>query len=189
MITFAVCSTETGQILRTGGTNSPQVEDQAGDGEFVVVTDGTIRDDTHYWDEGWRLYPEMPSRHHRWDHAEKAWIDPRTPDEIKNEAKDALKRRRDVALSAGTRVGEVELLTDEVTQGRITGAALAALIDPAYQVQWKMPDGSFIVLTAPQIIAFAQAIRSHVQACFNREAELIALIEAGQPYDLEAGWP
>ncbi len=40
--------------------------------------------------------------------------------------------------------------------------------------------------TAP---AVAQAIRAHVQACYDREAALTAALDAGQPYDIEAGWP
>ncbi|MFN4131277.1 MAG: DUF4376 domain-containing protein, partial [Paracoccaceae bacterium] len=65
---------------------------------------------------------------------------------------------------------------------RITGAALQAVLDPAVTIRWKTPDG-YVDLDAPTILALAQAVRAHVQACFDREA---GLIDGG---DIEAGWP
>lgn len=66
--------------------------------------------------------------------------------------------------------------TDRESQGLITGAALKAMQDNTYTCKWKGIDG-FVTLTAPQIIAIADAVREHVQECFNREATLIALID------------
>ena len=44
-------------------------------------------------------------------------------------------------------------------------------------------------LTAAQVIGIAQAMRAHVQTFFDREANLLAAFDAGEPYDSEAGWP
>ena len=41
-----------------------------------------------------------------------------------------------------------------------------------------MADGTFVTLDAAAITAVAMAVRAHVQACFDREAELKAQIEA-----------
>lgn len=48
-----------------------------------------------------------------------------------------------------------------------------------------------IELTAQQVIGIARAVRAHVQACFDREAELLAELEAGTltASMLEEGWP
>ena len=67
--------------------------------------------------------------------------------------------------------------TDRESQALITGAALKAMQDSEYSCRWKGVNG-FIELTAPQILAIADAVRAHVQACFDREAELLPLIEA-----------
>ena len=67
--------------------------------------------------------------------------------------------------------------TDRESQGLITGAALKAMQDSTYTCKWKGIDG-FVELTAPQIIAVADAVRQHVQSCFDHEAELLPLIEA-----------
>ena len=69
--------------------------------------------------------------------------------------------------------------TDRESQALITGAALKAMQDSTYTCKWKGIDG-FVELTAPQIIAIADAIRAHVQACFDREAELLPLIASAR---------
>ena len=78
---------------------------------------------------------------------------------------------------AGVTINGVSIKTDRESQGLITGAALQALQDNTYTCRWKGV-GGFVELTAPQILAIADAVRAHVQACFDREAELLPLIEA-----------
>lgn len=115
-----------------------------------------------------------------------------TAAEIAEEARAAerarIKARRDIALHAGTVVAGIPIATDDTSQQRITGAALAASLDPNLTVQWKTSAG-FVALTATQVLAIAQAIRAHVQACFDREAALLAALEAEEAYDIETGWP
>lgn len=67
--------------------------------------------------------------------------------------------------------------TDRESQSLITGAALKAMQDSTYVCRWKSESG-FIELNATQIIAVADAVRAHVQGCFDHEADLIPLIEA-----------
>ena len=75
--------------------------------------------------------------------------------------------------------------TDRESQALITGAALKAMQDSTYSCRWKTESG-FVELTAPQILAIADAVRAHVQACFDREAELCGLIDkAKTPGDLD----
>ena len=76
--------------------------------------------------------------------------------------------------------------TDRESQSMITGAALKAMQDDTYSCRWKTDTG-FVELTAAQILAIADAVRAHVQACFDREAELLALVEsATTPEEVEA---
>lgn len=100
----------------------------------------------------------------------------------------AIKARRDVAIASGIAVGGVTVATDDKSQSRIMGAAVAAMLDSDYTVQWKTENG-FVTLTAPQVIGLATAIRAHVQACFDREAELLAALDAGEAVDIDTGWP
>lgn len=98
--------------------------------------------------------------------------------------------RRYQAEIEGITVNGMHLPTDRDSQALVTGAALAAVIDPAYSCQWKTGEG-FIDLAAQQIIATASAMRAHVQACFDREAALLNALAAGTYTDdqLDEGWP
>jgi len=76
--------------------------------------------------------------------------------------------------------------TDRESQAMITGAALKALQDAEYVCSWKT-DAGFVELTAAQILAIADAVRAHVQAQFDHEADLVSLINAAETMeDLEA---
>ena len=76
--------------------------------------------------------------------------------------------------------------TDRESQAMITGAALKALQDAEYVCSWKT-DAGFVELSAPQVLAIADAVREHVQAQFDHERALLALIDAAETLeDLEA---
>ena len=87
------------------------------------------------------------------------------------------------------------LATDGTSQTKYIGAAMAAQIDPALVIHWKCADGSFVSIDAAAILGIAQAVRAHVQACFDREAELAASINsqttvpAIAAVDITGGWP
>lgn len=103
---------------------------------------------------------------------------------------DLIASRRYDAEVGGVIVGEMRLDTGRDSQALITGAALAAVIDPAYTCNWKTAEG-FVELNAVALIAIASAIRAHVQACFDREGVLVAAVAAGtyQQSMLDEGWP
>jgi len=89
------------------------------------------------------------------------------------------------AETAGIDVNGFTVRTDRESQALITGAALKAMQDSTYSCRWKTESG-FVELTAPQILAIADAVRAHVQGCFDREAELLPLIEAAtSPEELD----
>ncbi|ALZ84522.1 hypothetical protein APT59_10025 [Pseudomonas oryzihabitans] len=98
--------------------------------------------------------------------------------------------RRYAEETRGITVSGVSVATDRESQGLITGAALAATVDPAYVCRWKTPDG-FVELDAAALLGMAGAIRAHVQACFDREADLLSAVKDGTYTDdmLGAGWP
>jgi hypothetical protein len=100
-----------------------------------------------------------------------------------------IKARRDEAIAAGIVINGLPVQTDDMSQQRITGAALAASLDPTLEVRWKVGNGAFVTLDAPAVITIAQAVRAHVQACFDREADLRDAIDAGQTPDIDTGWP
>ena len=74
------------------------------------------------------------------------------------------------AETAGIDVNGFTVRTDRESQALITGAALAAFADPDYTCRWKTEAG-FVSLDSVQIKAVAQAVRAHVQSCFDRETD------------------
>jgi len=108
----------------------------------------------------------------------------------RDELAQQIAERRWQAEVAGIDVGGMHIDTGRDSQALITGATVQAMLDPSYALRWKTPDG-FVDLTAEQIIGVATAARAHVQACFNREAELLDALEAGTftPEMLDQGWP
>ena len=108
-----------------------------------------------------------------------------SPDEVAGML-DAAKERKRSEIAAARFEAETAgidgIKTDRESQALITGAALKAMQDNTYTCKWKGIDG-FVELTAPQIIAVADAVRQHVQSCFDKEAELCGLIDKAESPD------
>lgn len=106
------------------------------------------------------------------------------------EGDEAAKERKRSEIAAARWAEETAgidgIKTDRESQALITGAALQAVVDPDYTCRWKT-ETRFIELGSLQIKGIAQAVRLHVQGCFDREAELLPLIEAAEsPEELAA---
>jgi len=112
-----------------------------------------------------------------------------SPDEVAGILEAAKERKRSEIAAAryeAEAAGIDGIKTDRESQALITGAALKAMQDEKYSCRWKTESG-FVELSALQISAVADAVRTHVQGCFDREAELLPFIEAAtSPEELEA---
>ncbi len=102
----------------------------------------------------------------------------------------AIADNRYEAETAGIVFGGIPVATDDRSKLMINGAALRASREDGYTLRWKTYEG-FIDLSAEQVQAMADAVADHVQACFNREAELQAAVADGSitAEMLEQGWP
>lgn len=70
----------------------------------------------------------------------------------------------------------MDIATDRESQALLAGAVLKAQDDPNYVVNWKAKNGWFQI-DAATLIAIADAVRAHVQACFDKEKYLHDLID------------
>lgn len=136
---------------------------------MIEVDEAAIPD----WAKGW---PEAGAAEIGWVQGKGGFTAPDTS------AADlaSIRARRDAAISASITIAGMQVQTDDLSQQRITGAALAAVIDPATTVNWKVANGQFVTLDAPTIITIAQAVRAHVQACFDAEAKAGDLLSSGK---------
>lgn len=118
--------------------------------------------------------------------AEKAARD----EEVTAQWADQIAARRFQVETGGVTVEGVQINTDRDSQSLLTGAAFAVSLDPGYHIKWKAATG-FVDLTGEQILGIASQVRAFVQACFNREAELLGAVADGSitAQMLEEGWP
>ena len=101
-----------------------------------------------------------------------------TLEDLRGRKLDELAALRWEKETGGTLFNGMAVATDAVSQTKYIGAVVGAQIDPDAVINWKMADGTFVALDAQAITAVAMAVRAHVQACFDNEAELKAQIEA-----------
>lgn len=165
-ITHDNCSILIDSIGRRAYINSPS-------GRAALLADCTAHDAKDVYAEVMAIWGETPTV------PDEPLPPEPTFDELKAQKKQEIAAARYAAETSGTTVNGVLIDTGRDSQALITGAALAAMLDEAYSLNWKTENG-FIHLTAPEIIAVAQAVRAHVQACFDREGELVALVDAAE---------
>lgn len=90
----------------------------------------------------------------------------------------------------GITVSNMQVATDRTSQALLTGAVTSAQLDPSLTFKWKLKNGH-VTLDKAQLDAIAMTVRNHVQACFDREIEIIDAIDGGTFTDamLDEGWP
>lgn len=82
--------------------------------------------------------------------------------------------------TAGTTALDMQVPTDERTQAVLTAAYVQASADPEFTVDpWKVGPGTYVALSAADIIAISAAVSAHIQACFALNATVDAGILAG----------
>jgi hypothetical protein len=119
------------------------------------------------------MKPKQPSMYHVWDGSK--WIV--DLDKLKNDKRAEIANARWKAETGGITLNGVEVATDRESQALLMGAVLAAQNNQQYKANWKAKNG-WAVLDAATILAVADAVRTHVQACFDREKLLQEQIEA-----------
>lgn len=79
---------------------------------------------------------------------------------------------------AGIVVNARTIDTSRESQAKLNAVVtLMQLPQAPTSLQWKCKDGSFVTLDAASAISVGLAVAAHVQAQFNREAELVAAID------------
>lgn len=99
-------------------------------------------------------------------------------------------RRRYAEEVAGVTFEGHHFETTRDSQSLISCAVMHAMSEPDYRCLWKTEKG-FREMTGSSLRGTLSAIRTHVQSCFDREAQLLAHLEAGTFTEsmLDEGWP
>lgn len=116
-----------------------------------------------YYKDGWVAMPAQPTPHHTFDYTTKQWIDPRTLDEIKAQKWAEIKSQRDQLEFGGFEFEGNTYDSDQVSQGRIMGAAVAG-IDQI----WTLSDNTTVELSASQLQQLYAALQAHIASVHER---------------------
>lgn len=97
--------------------------------------------------------------------------------------------------TGGVIVGGSPIATDRESQAQLTSAYTSLKNGLIENTPWKTADGTFNLVTLPQIEPVAQFVAAHVRACFAAEQIHDEAIQALttqselDAYDINAGWP
>ncbi len=116
-----------------------------------------------FYQDGWVEMPAQPSPHFIFDYEIKQWVDPRSLDEIKAQKWDGIKSQRDRLEFGGFEFGGNIYDSDQVSQGRIMGAA-AAMVDQT----WTLADNTTVELSASQLQQLYAALQAHIAGVHER---------------------
>lgn len=116
-----------------------------------------------FYQDGWVEMPAQPSPHFIFDYEIKQWIDPRTIDEIKAQKWTEIKSERDQLEFGGFEFEGNIYDSDQVSQGRIMGAA-AAGVDQT----WTLANNTTVALSALQLQQLYAALQAHIASVHER---------------------
>jgi hypothetical protein len=110
--------------------------------------------------------PPTPSIHHVWDWTLAAWVDPRNLDQLKDAKWAEIRAQRQLAEQGGFTWSGMTFDSDTLSQQRIQGAAVLALMaqlgSMPWSIDWTLADNSVVTLSAADMIAVGQALGAHV---------------------------
>ena len=170
-------------LLNTDGsiksilTGAPSLVDLNTPAQAYFVDDPNhIVDRTDYFDSDMHDFVsvgEAPSNYHEFDYSFKQWIDPRTLDEIKAQKWVEIKSQRDQLEFGGFEFDGGIYDSDQVSQGRIMGAAAAGL-----DQVWTLSDNTTVELSASQLQQLYVTLQLHIASVHERGRIARAAIES-----------
>lgn len=116
-----------------------------------------------FYQDGWVEMPAQPSPHFIFDYEIKQWVDPRSLDEIKAQKWTEIKSQRDQLEFGGFEFEGGVYDSDQVSQGRIMGAASAGV-----DQTWTLADNTTVELSASQLQQLYAALQTHIASVHER---------------------
>lgn len=105
----------------------------------------------------------QPSPDSVFDYETKKWVDNRTLEDAKGQKWEEIKSQRDQLEFGGFEFDGNIYDSDQVSQGRIMGAAMAGV-----DQTWTLADNSTVELTASQLNQLYSALQAHVASVHER---------------------
>ncbi|MFX8461536.1 DUF4376 domain-containing protein [Acinetobacter baumannii] len=131
-----------------------------------------------FYQGGWVEMPAQPSPYHIFDYETKKWVDNRSLEDVKRHKWEQIKQIRDQYEFGGFEFENKLYDSDQVSQGRIMGAA-AAEVDQT----WTLADNSTVELTAQQLKELYAALQAHIAGVHERGRIARQKIETALTYE------
>lgn len=132
--------------------------------DLIAHNEEPVTPDDYWGDDGWKTPPTKPEGF--WgvfDYEIKQWIDPRSLDEIKAQKWAEIKSQRDQLEFGGFEFEGNIYDSDQVSQGRIMGAA-AAEVDQT----WTLANNTTVELIAQQLKELYVVLQTHIAGVHER---------------------
>lgn len=158
---------DTGKVLQCVNIPSEYYENAARDNAFIEIDSDTFKEATthlgYVLHGNWCRVPDSPSAAHEYDYTTHVWVDKRTLEEVKDTKWEAIKLERSKVEFGGFEFEGNTYDSDQVSQGRIIGAAMAQ----TDQV-WTLADNSTIELSSLQLQQLYAALQAHIASVHVR---------------------
>lgn len=116
-----------------------------------------------FYENGWVDMPAQSSSSHLFDYDLKQWIDLRTIEQVKDQKWSEIKSMRDALEYSGFEFEGNTYDSDQVSQGRIMGAAVAGV-----DQTWTLADNSTVELSTSQLQQLYAALQAHIASAHER---------------------
>lgn len=147
-----------------------------------VAVDDPPEDGMYYSGGSWHKIPDAPGSGYVFDYAARQWLDVRSIEDVRAQRWDEIKQQREALEFGGFEYRGNIYDSDQVSQGRIMGAAIAGL-----DQTWTLANNTTVNLTGDELKKLYAALQMHVAALHERGRLARFNIDAAMtPQDIEA---
>lgn len=157
----AIVEQVTGRLVKIINAPDDVIELNTPDGCYA--TENPPDEGMYYTGAAWEYIPPQPNAAHTYDYSTREWVDNRNLSEIKEAAWIIIKQQRDQLEFGGFEFEGGIYDSDQVSQGRIMGAAVAG-VDQV----WTLADNNTVELTASQLQQLYAALQAHIASVHER---------------------
>jgi hypothetical protein len=163
---FILYSLADGRILQIVAGPTEDILAMVGEGQALLETTIESAAGRYIVDGALADIPPQPDPKWKWDWNDHVWHDPRSLEQLKAQQWEKVKAGRDQAEHAGFQWDGSTFDSDPMSQSRIQGAVLIALLTQQagqeWSIEWTLKDNSTRVLSAAEMISVGLALAAHV---------------------------
>lgn len=169
----AIIEKNTGRLVKT--ISAPEDVIRLNTPEDCYATEDPPDKGMYHIGGEWQYLPPCPGEGYVFDYADRHWVDPRSIEDIKAQKWAEIKSQRNQLEVGGFEFEGGIYDSDQVSQGRIMGAAMAGA-----DQTWTLANNSTVNLTASQLQQLYAALQEHISSIHERSRIAREKIENAQ---------